>query len=182
MMTSQKEGDVRSLRCLLQFPAEFLETRRKWNQEEVNMEGRQARRARIINHGRTWSLKAVTLGLTIRASGEAGEQISWRLQWGINLGRSTERRKLWADFYPSHYKLQVLLIGINNIEDIASVCPIFSPVNTEKLMHAFNTIRISYCNVLLSGPLKKSISVSSYKIQQHVSWRRSGGGNTLHLC
>uniref|UniRef100_A0A8C6LGB2 Reverse transcriptase domain-containing protein n=1 Tax=Nothobranchius furzeri TaxID=105023 RepID=A0A8C6LGB2_NOTFU len=49
-------------------------------------------------------------------------------------------------------------IGFYHLKNIARVRPILSRANTETLMHAFITSRIDYCNALLSGLPKKSIS------------------------
>uniref|UniRef100_A0A1A8K0K3 Reverse transcriptase domain-containing protein n=1 Tax=Nothobranchius kuhntae TaxID=321403 RepID=A0A1A8K0K3_NOTKU len=49
-------------------------------------------------------------------------------------------------------------IGFYHLKNIARVRPILSRANTETLVHAFVTSRIDYCNALLSGLPKKSIS------------------------
>lgn len=49
-------------------------------------------------------------------------------------------------------------IGFYHLKNIARVHPILSRANTETLMHAFIPSRIDYCNALLSGLPKKSIS------------------------
>uniref|UniRef100_A0A8C6NY71 Reverse transcriptase domain-containing protein n=1 Tax=Nothobranchius furzeri TaxID=105023 RepID=A0A8C6NY71_NOTFU len=49
-------------------------------------------------------------------------------------------------------------IGFYHLKNIARARPILSLANTETLMHAFIICRIDYCNALLSGLPKKSIS------------------------
>lgn len=52
----------------------------------------------------------------------------------------------------------IIKIGFYHLKNIARVRPILSRANTETLMHAFITSRIDYCNGLLSGLPKRSIS------------------------
>ena len=49
-------------------------------------------------------------------------------------------------------------IGFYHLKNIARVRPFLSLASTEVLMHAFISSRIDYCNALLSGLPKKSIS------------------------
>ena len=49
-------------------------------------------------------------------------------------------------------------IGFYHLKNIARVRPFLSQANTEVLMHAFISCRLDYCNALLSGLPKKTIS------------------------
>ena len=49
-------------------------------------------------------------------------------------------------------------IGFYHLKNIARVRPFLSQASTEVLMHAFISCRLDYCNALLSGLPKKSIS------------------------
>ena len=49
-------------------------------------------------------------------------------------------------------------IGFYHLKYIARVRPFLSLASTEVLMHAFISSRLDYCNALVSGPPKKSIS------------------------
>lgn len=45
-----------------------------------------------------------------------------------------------------------------HLSNVAKVRPFLSQANTEKLMHAFISSRLDYCNILLTDVSKKSIS------------------------
>ena len=60
------------------------------------------------------------------------------------------------NFIP-HIK-NVTKTGFYHLKNIARVRPFLSPASTEVLMHAFISSRLDYCNALLSGLPKKTIS------------------------
>ena len=60
------------------------------------------------------------------------------------------------DFIP-HIR-NITKTGFYHLKNIARVRPLLSLASTEVLMHAFISSRIDYCNALLSGLPKKSIS------------------------
>lgn len=53
--------------------------------------------------------------------------------------------------------MNVTKAAFYHLKNIATVRPFFSQADTERLMHAFISIRLDYCNSLLSGLPKKTI-------------------------
>ena len=58
--------------------------------------------------------------------------------------------------FKSHIR-NVTKIGFYDLRNIAKVQPFLSQADTERLIHAFITSRLDYCNALLSGLPKKAI-------------------------
>ncbi|XP_029284776.1 uncharacterized protein LOC115006618, partial [Cottoperca gobio] len=80
---------------------------------------------------------------------------------GINLASSTTVRNLGVIFdqdlsFNSHIK-QISRTAFFHLRNIAKIRHILSQNDAEKLVHAFVTSRLDYCNSLLSGCPKKSL-------------------------
>lgn len=73
----------------------------------------------------------------------------------INLASSTAARNLGV-ILSSHIK-QMSRTVFFHLRNIAKIRPILSQKDTEKLVHAFVTSRLDYCNSLLSGCTNTSL-------------------------
>ncbi len=83
----------------------------------------------------------------------------------ITLASSTTARNLGVIFdqdlsFDSHIK-QTSRTAFFHLRNIAKIRPILSQKDAEKLVHAFVTSRLDYCNSLLSGCTKKSLKTDS---------------------
>ena len=82
---------------------------------------------------------------------------------GISLAPSTTVRNLGVLFdqdlsFNSHIK-QISKTAFFHLRNIAQIRPILSQSDAEKLVHAFVTSRLDYCNSLLSGCPSKSLKM-----------------------
>ena len=59
--------------------------------------------------------------------------------------------------FESHIK-NITKISFYHLRNIVKVRPLLSQADTEKLIHAFVSTRLDYCNALLAGLPQKSIS------------------------
>ncbi len=75
----------------------------------------------------------------------------------ITLASSTTARNLGVIFDLNTHIKQTSRTAFFHLCNIAKIRPILSQKDAEKLVHAFVTSRLDYCNSLLSGCTKKSL-------------------------
>src|SRR4029434_11236912 len=82
--------------------------------------------------------------------------------------------------FETHIK-NIIKTSFYHLRNIAKVQPFLAQADIERLMHAFITSRLDYCNSLLSGlPKKPLINYKQYRMQQRESSLKQDGERTSH--